>query len=367
MTDLYSVLSGGVFSKQPQTGPSYQNGYAITPSELPYVGGVPQDQNSAINQPTQAPINTNKAVTTSTPTNQPAAPQPYSYNGMQFPSYDAFTSAVNNAYGDAYNSLNDVRNNINNSKDTYLNAATTPFDQLRPDVDQAYNEGVNLNSSQVNKVNQQQQSALSDARNLYNELIQGQQQRFGGSSSAGDFAQAYLGRGLQKQVGGVAGTTQQNLTDLGTQLSNVTSQHQTNLQKIEAEKANALSQAQKDFQSRLDAIDQAKVGLDQNKAQMKLSELQNLRNTSTQIQAQYNQALLNAGVAHSSSIDALRNSIAGFQAYAGRPIDLSAIPGLSNPLAGSNVQIPQVQGGYQGQVAQGNLKYDPLTGQYVQA
>lgn len=248
---------------------------------------------------------------------------------------------INAAYDPVYGTINNLYSSAQNNKQTYLDAATSPYDALRPGIDQAKTEGLNLNQQQVDQTNQGQANALSAARQLYNELTQGVQQRFGGIGSTADFAKAFFGRQLQQNEGGIYNTVGQNMRALYTQAANIVSQFNNNVKELESKKAAALSQAQVQFQQRLDQIDQLRLQTDQQKAHEKLSALQELKATANAIQSQFTQFQEQLHLQQQSAADQLRNSVATAQAYSHQPINLSAIPGaqysqIGTPQAGGN-------------------------------
>lgn len=272
-------------------------------------------------------------------------PTPTSPQGISQADLDA-------AYNPVYGSINDLYNRAYGNKQTYLDAATSPFDALQPDIDQAYQSGLNLNQQQSSQNNSQTQNALSAARQLYNELQQGVQQRFGGTSSAGDFAKAFYGRQLQQNEGQAYNTQGQNQQSLNTQAATLLAQHDNNIKQLNAQKAAALANAQLQFQNKLDSIDQLRLQTDQQKAAAKLDALQQLKATANAINQQFDQFQQNLVLQNQSSLDQLRNGVATAQAYSGQPINLSAI----NPAFYSQMGGPQ--GGSNPYMIVGNLNRD---------
>lgn len=257
---------------------------------------------------------------------------------------------LDNAYAPVFSDIQNLYNTAQNNQQTYLNAATSPFDALQPGIDQAYTQGQNLNQQQTAQNNTQTQNALAAARQLYNELQQGVQQRFGGTTSAGDFAKAFYGRQLQQNEGSAYNTAGQNQQQLATQMQNIQAQHDSATQQLAAQKASALSNAQLQFQQMLQQIDSLKTQTDQQKAASKLDALNQLNQTANAIQQQFNQFQQNLQLQNQSALDQLRNGVATAQAYSGQPINLSSI---------AQFTAPQIGGG---QTSQGTNPYLSLTG-----
>lgn len=262
---------------------------------------------------------------------------------------------VDSAYGEANSIYNSMYNDAVNGKQNYLDSLSKPYDAQRPLLDNARTGALNLNQSQVDQTYQQNESALAAARRLYNELSQGVQQRFGGTNSAGEFANTFYGREFQRQQGNVQQTTGQNIKGLMEQQTSIENDYQAKLQSLEQQKQAALAQAQVEFQNRLDQINQARGQLAQNKAGLKLQALQELKQRSYQIQddqRKYAQQLEAQAKAQASQIQSAIGQYSQqystpvqTQAYA--PATYSQIGGgqtsASNPLSSLTGYVPSSQ------------------------
>lgn len=253
---------------------------------------------------------------------------PVGYHGEASGPQGVSQEEIDAAYNPVFGDIQGLRDNALNNQQTYMNAATSPFDALQPDIDQAQTQGLNLNQQQANQNNTTTQNALASARQLFNELQQGVQQRFGGVSSTGDFAKAFYGRQLQQNEGGIYNTAGQNQQALQTQAANIVSQHDNNIKQLGAQKAAALSNAQLQFQNMLQQIDQLKTQTDQQKASAKLDALTQLKATANAINNQFTQFQQQLTLQNQSALDQLRNRVATAQAYSGHPVDLSSIAPL---------------------------------------
>lgn len=257
----------------------------------------------------------------------------YRWNGQFWepssPVQQVSPSDIDNAYNEANGFYDQMYNQELGNKDNFLKQYTDLYDAQRPGLDTAYQQGSNLNQQQQNQTYQQEQSALDNAKSLYNELQQGVQQRFGQTNSAGDFAKAFYGREFQKNMGNIQNTTGQNINSLLTQQNNLYSQYQANLKELEGKKAAALSQAQDVFQQRLDAINNAKGQMAQNKAQMKLQALQDYKNTLNAVSQQATQFAQSLFAQHQAASDQFKNQIALYANLYNKPQMLQSLPGIS--------------------------------------
>jgi len=258
------------------------------------------------------------------------------------PDYGAATQInVDREFQNAIDYNTKLRNDWLAGRDTFLNAYTSPYEALRPKIESAYQQGLNLIQQQRQDVNTTTENAIAAARRLYNELIQGNRQRFGGSTSAGEFANEFQGRALGQRLGNIYSTQSQNINALNTQAANLQAQYTAQLNQLEAEKTAALNQAQNLFNQRLQAIDEQRGILEQQKAAMKIQELQNYRSAALQLQQYYDSkaAALQAQIMQGQQN--LLQAALQYQALAGTPVNLSNIGQWMTYLpGGANNPIP---------------------------
>jgi len=202
--------------------------------------------------------------------------------------YDQETGMIDSAYGDAMGIYDGIYNNRVAQKDNYLNTATSPYDAQLPLLQTQRDSALQNNSQMQNTQDMDQQNAIASARRLYSELGQGVKQRFGGTNSAGEFAQQFYGREFQKQLGDVQNTHGKNIAVLQDKAAQIDAEHQANLRQISLQRDAAKAQAQIDFQNKLDEISQAKGQIAQAKADRKLQALQGYRQNLLQVEQNFN-------------------------------------------------------------------------------
>lgn len=141
---------------------------------------------------------------------------------------------------------------------------------------------------------QRKEDAQAAARRLYNELITGGQQRFGGASSAGEAYQALSGRELQRNNQ----TIQQDFGNFMSQIegarTSLNERFNQGLQQLELQKNTAIDNARREYQNKLLEINRLKAGAAEDKANRRLEALQTLRNQAFEINmaiAQMNNSL----------------------------------------------------------------------------
>jgi len=268
---------------------------------------------------------------------------------------------INSIFDEINGLLNGQENQLQSGKQDFLNQYTAPFDPLYGSLDTSYQTGKQLNDTQRGQVLGREQNALSDARNLYSELSQANQQRFGGSSSAGQFSDQILGRQFMKNQGQINQTTSNDLQSVQQRASDLYNNYTSQKADLDSQKAQALNQAQSIFQQKLDSINNARIGNAQNKASAKLSALQELRQNSMNINNMFLQSELSLKAQAQQASQNLSNAIALYKTQAGQPVDLSQMQSLYMPQFGGGTQ--QVATTATGQLGS-KLKYNPLTGKY---
>lgn len=191
---------------------------------------------------------------------------------------DAINNVIDNAYNSTINDLNSQESNIRNQQSSIEGDINSQYDTS------VKNLGTNLNQSQsqidmsAQQGGQRQQDALIAARRLYNELAQGGQQRFGGSTSAGEAYQALTGRELQRNNQQITTDYNSFMGQIAQAKASVQSKYDEAIANLQTQKTLALNQAQRDFQDRLTQINSMKNQAAGNKYSMQLSALQELRN-----------------------------------------------------------------------------------------
>ena len=258
------------------------------------------------------------------------------------------TAQVNSAYNDATNYYNNLLQTTQAGKQSYLDQYTTPYDALSAQLEGQYQQGQNLNTSQVQQQNLQQQNALSQAQNLYNQVNKGYAQRFGGSngigtgvSSAADFAAQYA----QSQLGGNEATINsqagQSYSQLAAQAKNIQDQHDANQNQLGSQKAGALAQAQTAFQQQIEAIQAQQGQLATQKAGSMLQALQSYQQNAQNIANQANQISAQLTANNQISQNNLRNQLAGYQALTGSSLNLPTYQNPAYQLVSGQTAMPQ--------------------------
>lgn len=255
----------------------------------------------------------------------PAPSQP------QAPQSDPYMDAINSVYGDSENILNRTEQGIRDGEQDFYKQYAAPFESQIPVLGQSRDTALAQTQNQLGQVQSQGENALSAARRLTNELMQGAQQRFGGVNSAGEFAKNFIGRELQRQMGDIQSTTGQNVQKLLDKQNEIQTNYSTQLQSLTQQKEGALAQARNEFQNKLREIDNARLGLSQNKAQLKLQALADLRNRAMAIEDQSRayQQQLQQQVAQ--AILQTQSAVEAYRAQAGAPVNVNAIQQAVSP------------------------------------
>jgi len=128
-----------------------------------------------------------------------------------------------------------------------------------------------------------QEDALTAGRRLYNELMMGGQQRFGGASSAGQAYGELTAREFQRGQAGTRNAFQNAMTKITELKSNLQDKFSTAMYNLEQQKMSAINEAKRAFDEKILEINRMRAEAGQNKSSMRLEMLQNLRNQIYQI------------------------------------------------------------------------------------
>lgn len=324
-----SIDSSGYAAYGQIPGSGYSQQYAANPGSTPIINGQAGQQQGQI----PSGYTTNNQGTVVQKDVNTYDPNNLSGWGINFgndrAAYDAYAAKmslapqIDSEYGAVFSNLEDRRKNLQAGEQDYYNSATLGYDAQKPILQQGLDQGNALIGQQRNQNSVQEANALAAARRVYNELRQGVQQRFGASNSAGEFGNEFYGREFARNLGNVYNTSGQNSQKLNDQAQTLLANYNSQLQKLEGEKQAALSAAKDAFRQRLDQIDAMKGQALENKASMKLQELQNLRAQAAQIEAQntaFQQQLI---LQHQANLQSLQQGVGNFAQFANTPISSS--------------------------------------------
>lgn len=277
---------------------------------------------------------------------QQAAPQPTGPNNQDI------LNQIDEIYNSSFDYLNQAENALRSDLPNVLKSAQSNYDTNASVLNGQKQNADNQFGFQSNQAGTQNQNALSDSRNLYNELQTGYQQRFGGSSSAGEAAYQLAGREQQRQQGQLAQQYNTTLQQIGMQKADVQSKYDSSLLQLQQQKQNAIDQANRDFQQKLLDINNNRAQVSSAKAQARLGALQDLRNQVYSINQQNAQFTNTLNQQNQQAQQQLAQY--GAQIQSGVAGGQTAVNGF-NPNIQSNMQTS----GNQGQQA----NQSPLTGQ----
>lgn len=277
--------AGGVGSQTTSGGVTYQFGTG---------GWTPVASSASAPMASTKPVTPAKTTTTTSTTKptatvatqqQPAQPAFYSGNMPTGPSADEMAQ-IESAYGSGMDYLSQVEGRLRPEYQSALQEAESIYGTQAQALGGQKQQAQTQLQEQATKGQQAYESALAQARQTYEQLQRGYQQRFGGASSAGQAASEIANVERLRQQGANYRTLQDVNRQVQAGLQSVDQQYNQSLLQLEQNKIAAQNQARRDFNDKLSQIDAQRAQLGQNKAAQKLQALQNLRQQVLQIEAE---------------------------------------------------------------------------------
>lgn len=197
---------------------------------------------------------------------------------------DAFLQAMNDYYSPAYSRLDLLKQNYEQQLPVSQQQVENSYTEALQPIEQRLTTGTQQIQKQQTETQEGKENAISQARRLYNELMQKGITRFGAGSSAGPAYSEIVGQTTAQQIGGSENVAQKAFNDLSTDLRNL--QDFTSQQKVTLadKKKTALDQLRVDFDTKMREIEGQKGVLDQAKAEQKIDELVRARERAYQIE-----------------------------------------------------------------------------------
>jgi len=210
------------------------------------------------------------------------------------PSQDDIMREIEGLYGGSNDYLNQAEGAIRADYPNAMAEAESIFNTNLSSLGNSKQSAFDSLTQQSNKATSAKENALAAGRRLFQEQQMGANQRFGGSSSAGQAFSEIQAREQARQFGETGRQHADITNQIETQRNNVEREFQTGKLQLEQQKQSAVSQATRDFQNKLLQISQNRAQIGEAKAQARLGALQELRNQVFSIEqqnTQFNQQL----------------------------------------------------------------------------
>lgn len=233
---------------------------------------------------------------------------------------EEYNAQIDSVYNPQFDYLNQTEQFYKNQLPGYQQEANQNYDVNKQLL------GTSLSNAQTGIQNQETtgkratEDAMAKARRVFMEQQIGNQQRFGGSSSAGGAMSELLARNLQSEQGQIG----RQATDYTQQIGQLRQQAQQKFDdsvlQLEQQKQKALNDIQREFDQKMMEIGSNRTQLTSAKAQMKLQALMDLRNQTFAVQqqeAQFKQALQMQLAQSQGSAGAGAGSLTSLQNQAG--------------------------------------------------
>ena len=166
-----------------------------------------------------------------------------------------FENELNNIYNQALDFANQQKGFAEQSRAGNVSDIENQFGVSQGTLDTSRGQTLGGLSENELSAKQRQEQSLDSIRRLYNEMMMGYQQRFGGASSAGEATKALAGQEMQRQMGTTRQSTSDALRQIETQKVQVEQNYKNSLLDLQNKKNTAINEANRNFQSAILSID----------------------------------------------------------------------------------------------------------------
>ena len=200
------------------------------------------------------------------------------------PGLPDFEAQLNAAAGGAYSALNTQEQALRGQQPlteadiTQMGVSqSTPFTQAQKTGQAGYTQ-------QESQTQQAQQNAIQQARQLFNELSQYNQSRFGSGSSAGPAAMELLSRSTQQQFGNIGNIAQQNIQQINNARQQLDTYTNEKIASINQNVQLEIAKSRKWFQDQLNQINTSRDTIESDKAAQRYQALRDRESYAQAIQ-----------------------------------------------------------------------------------
>jgi hypothetical protein len=198
--------------------------------------------------------------------------------GSETPAAPDMTAELNAIFDPYFNALNEQEGTLNENYSTVPGEINTQYQNSSDSLAQQNTSGMRDLNTQETGAGVRKEDALTASTRLFNELTRGGQQRFGGSSSAGEAYGSLTAVEQQRRQGTIQSAYETAVQQVNTFKTNLTEKYALATKELETQKNEALNQARRDFNDALQAIRNAKAQAQSDKATASLNQLNDYRN-----------------------------------------------------------------------------------------
>lgn len=195
-----------------------------------------------------------------------------------------FEQALNDYYNPAFSRLDSLEQGYNQELPTAQAGVENSFADAINTVNNNFAQSEAGIQAQSRDVDSGKKSAISQARQLYNELSQRGLSRFGAGTSAGGAYSEIIGRQTAQNMGSAEQTAADANVKLDNELRNLTNFVTTQKTNLGEKKKTALAQLKNDFDAKIRDINAQRGQLESDKAAQRIAELQNARQRAYEIE-----------------------------------------------------------------------------------
>lgn len=227
-----------------------------------------------------------------------------------------FLASIDAEAAAQYEFLNQQENALKEAKSAYEGIIAQDYATNLAKGESAKKTAASKLAQNKVQAEQQKQSALNAAKQLYNQLSQGYQQRFGGTSGASEAARAILGQEQQRQGGKIQqdyGNTRAGIQAQEVELEN---NYQNAIKELDLQKQKSMYEAQQNFMTNLATINNNRLLTTQAKEQAKRDLALQMRDEVNAINASNLQFQQNLALMREQAKLSLGTTTSGFQSNA---------------------------------------------------
>ena len=195
-------------------------------------------------------------------------------------------AALNEAYAPAYQNLNAIESSYRSRYPEMQSEIGQQYTSALAPIGTAEQGQIGLLGEQRTKGQQEEQSQIAQARQLYNELRVGGLTRYGGASSTGEAYGELLGRETTKQMAGIGTNFQNYQANIAKEELSTHKYYADKVLELNQKKTDTLNELRRDYDDKIREINSQRYTLDSQKNQQKLEALQELSKEARQKQAQ---------------------------------------------------------------------------------